>query len=79
MPSCQEAKQGLPRQPDFLHFPEHDLSMLSSITSIKKTPTTTQRAPPMVLCGAVAIRVLQVPTHALLLSVVEAMERTSAS
>lgn len=46
---------------------------------LKKTPTTTQRAPPMVLCGAVAIRVLQVPTHALLLSVVEAMERTSAT
>lgn len=29
MPSCQEAKQGLPRQPDFLCFPEHDLSMLT--------------------------------------------------
>lgn len=29
MPSCQEAKQGLPRQPDFLHFPECDLSTLT--------------------------------------------------
>lgn len=40
----------------------------------KKPKITTQRAPPMSLCGALAIRRLQVSTHALLLFVVGAME-----